>query len=538
MGITGTTGSIVITVVEVGIVVFVFTLLNWLLSNFLKTLGASRFKAQSAHKLVTLQQNISLLLLLVGVGLSLLIVSINGVLIYRGSSVLEFQLNLIRSIPAEFWMGLATAIVKCVILLLLVKLCLPSLRWGLNQASRYAKNYDRIKANDESIEASFRHLERILTTSVWIFAGILCTRFLNFPAVVPKYLAIALKAYIAIAIGRLLIKVILVLIDTLDALSLQYANSDNLLRHYERFRHLIPALKKCLEYALYVGIAKLIIQDVDSIAWVANYADELIAIIGIYFLCGVAIELANVVLEDLVLRTDHLTDLQRQRRLTIIPLFRSFLKYTIYFAAALTILKLINLDPTPLLAGAGLVGLVVGFGAQNLINDIVCGFFILFENYYLVGDYIEAGKLEERSVEGIVEAIELRTTHIRHPDGQLQIVRNGEIGSIVNYSKQYTYAKVEVPVPHNTNLDEMYQMIEVAGQRLKAECLEVLEPTQVDGLENLGDDNLLIRTLTKVKPGKHLYVQRLLRRMLKHTFDQQSQDEQLQDEDVNLRLLG
>lgn len=210
--------------------------------------------------------------------------------------------------------------------------------------------------------------------------------------------------------------------------------------------------------------------------------------------------------------------MQRQRRLTIIPLLKSVLKYTIYFSAALIILKLFGIDPTPLLAGAGLVGLVVGFGAQNLINDIVCGFFVLFENYYLVGDYIEAGKVEERTVEGVVEAIELRTTHIRHPDGQLQIIRNGEIGSIINYSKQYTYAKVEVPVPDHANLEQVYSIIEAVGQQLKADCSDVLEPTQVDGLETFGDSNRVLRTLTKVKPGKHLETQRLLRRRLTQAF--------------------
>ncbi|MEX0270888.1 mechanosensitive ion channel family protein [Leptolyngbyaceae cyanobacterium UHCC 1019] len=512
--------NIVITVVQVAIVIFAFTLLNWLLGKSLKTLAASQ-KEKTAQRLVSLRQNLSLLCLLAGIGLTLLIVSVNGVLIYQGKDVLDFQIRLLQSIPAEFWITLATAIAQCVMLLLLVKFSLPLLHHLLDLATTYAKNYDRITANDESVEAFFHTLKKILTTSTWIAAGILCTQFLNLPAAIPKYLFIGLKAYGAIAIGRLLIKAISVVVDTLDALSLQYSNADNLLRHYDRFRHLVPVLKKCLEYVLYVGIATLVIQDIDFIAWVADYADEIIAIIGIYFVTGLGIEIANVVLEDLVLRTDHLTDLQRQRRLTIIPLFKSFLKYAIYFTAALAMLKLINLDPTPLLAGAGIVGIVIGFGAQNLINDIVCGFFVLFENYYLVGDYIEAGKIEERLVEGIVEAIELRTTHIRHPDGQLQIIRNGEIGSIINYSKQYIYATVKVPVPHTANLDQAYEVIETVGHQLKADYLEVLEPTQIDGLEDLGEKTLLLRTLTKVKPGKHLYIQRLLRKRLKHAFDQE-----------------
>lgn len=192
-----------------------------------------------------------------------------------------------------------------------------------------------------------------------------------------------------------------------------------------------------------------------------------------------------------------------------------------YFVGGIIVLNLVGINPAPILAGAGIVSLAVGFGAQNLINDIVCGFFILFENYYLVGDYIEVGKGEDRILEGEVEAIELRTTHVRHADGQLQIIRNGEIGSIVNYSKQYSYAKVDVPVPPGLDLDAVYALINEAGRQLQSECPEVLEPTRIEGLENFDADNLVIRTMTRVKPGKHLYIQRLLRSKLKLVFDRQ-----------------
>jgi moderate conductance mechanosensitive channel len=511
--------DIILTIAEIGFLIVACFGLNWLAGIIFSFLSTTRLRGQ-ADKLLVLRQNISLLLLLACVGLCLVIVSVNSVLMYQGKPVQEFQLNLLRSIPQEFWQRLAVAIAQCSLLILLVKVCLPIVERAFQRASTFAKNYDRITANDPAVEAFFTYLKKTLINSLWIFTGILCTRFLHIPEVVPMYLSIALKSYLAIAVGQLLVKTLTALIDTLDGLSVQYSSPDNLLRYYERFRHLVPVLKKCVAYVLYVGIAALIIVEIEFIAWVASYADNIIGIIAIYFACGVLIEITNVVLEDLVLSLDHLTDLQRQRRLTIIPLLRSVLKYTIYFSAALIVLKLFDIDPTPLLAGAGLLGIIIGFGAQNLINDIVCGFFILFENYYLVGDYIEAGKLEERTVEGVVEAIELRTTTIRHPDGQLQIIRNGEIGSIINYSKQYTYAKVEVPVPDNATLEQAYTIIEAVGQQLQAECLDVLEPTLVDGLETLGHQNRVLRTLTKVKPGKHLDTQRLLRRRLTHAFDQ------------------
>ncbi|MGB3495844.1 MAG: mechanosensitive ion channel domain-containing protein, partial [Elainellaceae cyanobacterium] len=492
--------DIVITIAGIMGLVVSFTVLHRLLIFGLKALSATGFQKHS-HKIAIARQNISVMLLVTCVVLCLAVAGINGTLIYQGKGISAFYLSLLGGIPQRFWSQMAIAIFKSVSLLLLVNFGQPYLAKLLDRACTLAQDSDQITANDESVGLFFKTLKKVLSNGAWLLALIFCGEFFQVPTIITKYLRIALKAYLAISIGRLIIKVLTVLIDTLDALSSRYSSSENLLRHYQRFRHLAPALKKALEYILYVAIATLVIQDIDSIAWITGYADEIIAIIGLYFLCGVFIEITNIILEDLVLKTDHLTDLQRQRRLTVIPLFKSVLKYITYFTGGIVILNLIGINPAPILAGAGIVGLAVGFGAQNLINDIVCGFFILFENYYLVGDYIEAGKEEERVVEGEVEAIELRTTHIRHPEGQLQIIRNGEIGSIVNYSKQFAYAKVDVPVPEALSLEQVYDLIDAVGQQLQTECSDVLEPTQIEGLENFDVTNLVVRTMTRVKPG-------------------------------------
>jgi small conductance mechanosensitive channel len=262
----------------------------------------------------------------------------------------------------------------------------------------------------------------------------------------------------------------------------------------------------------------LVVQQVQLIAKLATFGLKIIKIIAIIFISRVMFEVIYLLLEEVLFKDQDLTDTQKSRRLTMIPLFRSLLQYLIYFSVAVSILYILDINPTPILAGAGIVGIAVGLGAQTLINDIVCGFFILFENYYLVGDYIEAGKAEDKTVEGTVEAIELRTTRIRHPNGQLQIIRNGDIGSITNYSKQYIFAVVEVYVPYNSNLTHIYQVIEEIGQQLKTNDPDVLEPTLVDGVESMGESNLLLRTLTKVKPGKHIQIQRSLRKMFMDTL--------------------
>jgi small conductance mechanosensitive channel len=192
------------------------------------------------------------------------------------------------------------------------------------------------------------------------------------------------------------------------------------------------------------------------------------------------------------------------------------LKYFIYFGAGIMVLIEMGINPTPILAGAGIVGLAVGLGAQSLVNDVVSGFFILFENYYLVGDFIETGEAR-----GTVEAIDIRTTRIRNPNGPQHILRNGQIGEIINYSKEHTRAVVEVGVAYESDLDHVFRVLEQVGKELKEKDHDVLEPTVVRGLQNFGESELLIRTITKVKPGQHRQVQRDLRKMVKEAFDRE-----------------
>ncbi len=516
--------NILITLAEVILLLLALFLLNGFVGvMFNQMINMPLFQGK-AERLTTQRKNISRFFTFSSVALCLLLIGLNGLMIYEGKNIQEVQLNLIRSIPSQFWPIIFAAIAKTVILLILMKFSLPPMYRFLDWCCEKAQTYDNITANDESIADFFSYLKTNLTNSIWILAIILCAQFLYLPAEVQKYLYIPLKAYLILTAGFLVIKAISAIRDTLDALRITSSSANHPLRLYERLRHLVPLLQKTLEYFIYVSIVTVIVKEIYFISWLAAYTSKINAIIGIIFTSAVVIQVSYFILEELILETEKLTDLQRQRRLTIIPLIKSFLKYLVYFGAGVSILKLINIDPAPILAGAGIVGIAVGFGAQALINDIVCGFFILFENYYLVGDYIEGGKAEDRPVEGIVEAIELRTTRIRHPHGQLQIVRNGEIGSIVNYSKEYIYAMVEVSVSYHWNLDRLYRIIEEVGEQLKAEEPDVLEPTKVEGLENLGKDNLLVYTATKVKPGRHIHVQRVLRKMLKHTFDREEID--------------
>ena len=285
---------------------------------------------------------------------------------------------------------------------------------------------------------------------------------------------------------------------------------------YDKFQDIIPFLKRCLEYIIYVSIATFVVRQINFVADLAIWGPTIIKLISIILLSRILISIAYLLVEQLLLKARKLTESQTKRALTVVPLMQNIAKYLIYFGAGILMLETININPAPILAGAGIVGIGLSLGSQNLINDIVSGFFILFENYYLVGDYVETDQAS-----GYVEAIELKTTRIRHDDGQVYYLRNGEINLVTNYSREFVYAVVDIGVDYNTNLSLVNEVIEMVGHQLKAENDNVLEPTQVQGVEEFGEIRLSIHTKTKVKPGKHLQVQRTLRKMLKETFDRE-----------------
>ncbi|WP_204138023.1 hypothetical protein [Halomicronema sp. CCY15110] len=304
--------NIAITLAGIAGIVLTFVLLKVLLNglfHFSTRLLADTWLQHHTTKITHLRQNATVVLLVACILLCVVVAGVNGVLIYQERSVPDFYLNWVSRIPREFWHQLAIDLLKCASLLLLVKISLPSVGKLLDRASVITQNSDQISANDESIEVFFNTFKKVSFNGLWLLAFIICADFLYTPDVVIKYLRVGLKAYLAVSFGRLIIKLLSVLVDTLDALSLEYSSATNVLRHYERFRHLVPALKKALEYIFYVIIAALVLQDIDSIAWITSYADEIIQIIGLYFICGVIIEVSNIILEDLVLKTDRLTDL-------------------------------------------------------------------------------------------------------------------------------------------------------------------------------------------------------------------------------------
>jgi small conductance mechanosensitive channel len=169
----------------------------------------------------------------------------------------------------------------------------------------------------------------------------------------------------------------------------------------------------------------------------------------------------------------------------------------------------------PLVAGAGIAGVALGFGAQSLVKDVIAGFFMLMENQFGVGDIIS---VDDKHA-GTVERMTLRITQIRDSEGKAHFLPNGTINRVVVLSKEFARALVDVEVAYDTDPEAAMALIREVGSELAAAWPErVLEPTEVLGVEVLGQSGFTLRSLTKVAPGKQWEVQRELRKRILLAF--------------------
>ncbi|MGD1805792.1 mechanosensitive ion channel family protein [Dapis sp. BLCC M126] len=500
---------------EIGLLLFIFLAVNWLITQILQQLTKAVYSKKIKITMENIQRNTRTALAIGGGLLGILILGLNSWLIYQGENLLQYTQSFINNIPEEFWVNLGMGAGRSLFLLFLLAATQPSIQRLIDNLCDRTKIFEYITANDESIESFFDFLSLNLINILWVLSLTLCTQFIQLPEVITQYMYIALRIYVIITVGILLVKANIVIIDTLDALSQKYSSPSKLLNLYNRLSHLLPLSKRCLEYVIYLSMASLVFQQLEFIAYLAVIGPKIIQIVGIFYTSRVIEEVGKLFARKFLLSEDkELDEIDRKRRETLLPLFDSTLKYLVYVGAMIAILNVLGIDSTPILAGAGILGLGVSMGAQSIVEDVVAGLFNLFEGYYLVGDFVEID-----DVKGYVTAIELKTTRISFEDKDY-IIRNGEIGNIINYSR-YSEAAVTVNVSYNANLERVYQVIEAVGQKLKQENEDVLEPTEVDGVEKFDRYQLIIQTTTQVKPGTNEDIELCLRRMIIEAFEKE-----------------
>jgi small conductance mechanosensitive channel len=334
--------------------------------------------------------------------------------------------------------------------------------------------------------------------------------------------AIVLLFVLAAVVVRVVQAIVRRLLDALDIVS-----SENRTAVQARARQLIGALK-LLAYgvaalaSVSLALARLGVGEPRWDArllgqWLLGHGVNLAIIIAGAF---IVVRVANLAIEHLQhkLGGRHAqSDLEWQRRATTLSgILTSLVTVTVGFIAVLMLLRELAIDVVPILTGAGIAGLAIGFGAQNLVRDVISGFFLILEDQVRVGDIARIN-----GVGGTVEQINLRTIVVRDNEGAVQVFPNGTITTLANLSKQYAYAIVDMRVAYSENMDRVMGTIREVGASMERDAAWgslMLAPIDIVGVESLADGVATVRAKVKTAPLNQGKVANELRRRLVTTF--------------------
>lgn len=212
-------------------------------------------------------------------------------------------------------------------------------------------------------------------------------------------------------------------------------------------------------------------------------------------------------------------DALRQARLrTLLPIVRSTVFVVLAVVAVLMALSALGVEIGPLIAGAGIVGVAVGFGSQTLVKDVISGIFYLLDDAFRVGEYIQSG-----SYKGTVEALGFRSVKLRHHRGYIYTVPYGQLGAVENMSRDWVIDKMTINVTYDTDLDRAKKIIKQIGKDLAADpdfAPNILEPLKMQGVEQFGDFAMQLRLKIMTRPGEQFAIRRRAFAMIKKAFDE------------------
>lgn len=258
----------------------------------------------------------------------------------------------------------------------------------------------------------------------------------------------------------------------------------------------------------------------DLMTWLVNNGPEVLALI-FFFVASMALvkwiisRFQNYMYKAYEARGD----LEGKKRIiTLSELLRTSLKVVISVIFTLALLSQFGVKITPLLAGAGIAGLAIGFGAQELVRDVISGFFMILENQIRVGDLVNIN-----GTGGLVERIEIRTVTLRDYAGIVHIFQNGKISSLSNLSMEWSAVVFNIGVAYKEDTDQVMEIIEEVGaetQKDETVGQNIIAPIEIAGLDRFGESEIVIRARLKTKPGTQFATGRLFRKQLKKAFDE------------------
>ncbi len=215
---------------------------------------------------------------------------------------------------------------------------------------------------------------------------------------------------------------------------------------------------------------------------------------------------------------DTIVSEAEKRARTLSLILSQLVTVTLWSLAAVLVLGELGVDVKPILAGAGIIGLAVGFGAQALVKDLITGFFLLLENQIRVGDVVRAA-----GVSGLVEQINLRTTVLRDGDGTVHIVPNGAITTVSNMTREWARAILDVGVDYGADVPQYLAVLQAVGRDLEhdpAWAPRLRGTFDAPGIERFEESRLVLRLQVQTRPVEQWSVGRELRRRVKAAFDE------------------
>lgn len=205
------------------------------------------------------------------------------------------------------------------------------------------------------------------------------------------------------------------------------------------------------------------------------------------------------------------------RALTLLPLARTVLRLILIVLVTLVVLAEVGMNITPLLAGAGVIGLAVGFGAQKLVQDVITGWFILMEDTISVGDFVD---LDGHA--GLVERINIRTIQLRDAEGSVHTIPFSSVTTVKNMTRDFSFYMLDISVAYHEDVDEVIGVLREIDEEMRKDPEfgpAIIEPLDVLGLERFGESEIVIRARTKTRPSQQWRVGREFNRRIKKAFD-------------------
>ncbi|MBX4151763.1 mechanosensitive ion channel domain-containing protein [Paenibacillus sp. FSL W7-1279] len=235
-----------------------------------------------------------------------------------------------------------------------------------------------------------------------------------------------------------------------------------------------------------------------------NILSSGIRVIIIFILTRLVIRVVYKMIDQFILRQEKSRIQVNSRRfVTVGELLKNVTSVVCNFVMILIILSEFNFELGPLLAGAGVLGLAIGFGAQSLVKDVITGFFIIFEDQFAVGDVIKSGEYR-----GTVEMIGLRTSRVKGLNGETYIIPNGMITSVTNYSLSNSLAIVDLPVKNDQQVKDTITLIQSALTGIMDRRPEVQRTPDVLGIQSLNTSEYVVRIVAECNPNAREYVER------------------------------